>query len=127
MNLTNLAVSALVANSVSNNITGLNAWDFLTAGTSLNKMGASGWEVTGDPHRARITLQEIFAGTQTSGTTSISEAIGTNLKNNWMQLAIGVIGIPIAANVTMKLLRKPIVLPLNRLLGKKGLGLEVKV
>jgi len=127
MNLTNLAVSALVANSVSNNITGLNAWDFLTAGTSLNKMGASGWEVTGDPHRARITLQEIFSGTQTSGTTSIAEAFGTNLKNNWPQLAFGVVGIPVIANVAMKLIRKPIVLPLNRLLGKKGLGLEVKV
>ena len=31
-------------------------------------------------------------------------------------LVVGVVGIPIAANVAMKLIRKPIILPANRML-----------
>ena len=115
----------MVANSVSNNVAGLSIWDFFTAGTSMNKTrGASGWAVSGDAHRNMITLQEILQGKQTSG-QSISDAFMGNIKANWLPLAIGVIGIPIVANVATKLLRKPMILPANRML--KSVGLDVKV
>ena len=125
MNITNLAVSALVANSISNNVTGLGAWDFLTSGTSLNSSrGKSGWAVTGDPHRNMVTLQEILSGSQTSG-QSIPDALMGNLKKNWLPLTMGVVLIPVAANVVTKLIRKPVILPANRML--KSVGLDVKV
>ena len=125
-NLTNIAVSALVANSVSKNVAGLGAWDFFTAGTSLNaNRGMSGWAASGDAHRNMVTLREILAGEQTSGQT-IPEAFMGNIKANWLPLTIAVIGIPIAANVATKLLRKPLILPANRMLKSIGVK-DVKV
>jgi len=125
-NLTNLAVSLLVANSVSNNVAGLGIWDFFTAGTSLNKTrGLSGWAVSGDPHRNMVTLQEILQGKQTSG-QSISDAFMGNLRVNWLPLTVAVVGIPIVANIATKLLRKPVILPANRMLKNIGLK-EVKL
>ena len=128
-NLTNLAVSALVANSVSNNVAGLGIYDFLTAGTSLNTgRGASGWSARGDQFNNIITLQELLSGAQSQSSGSgqpISEAFMENIKANWLPLMVGVVGIPIAVKVGMKLIRKPIILPANRML--KSVGLDVKV
>jgi len=130
-NLTNLAVSALVANSVSNNVAGIGIWDFLTAGTSLNKRSASGY-ISGTgrsvPWNSIITLQEVLGGQQTSSRMDgepISTVLMDNLKANWMPLMVGVVGIPIVAKVATKLIRKPIILPANRML--KSVGLDVKV
>ena len=124
-NLANIAVSLAVANAVSRNVVGLNAYDFLTAGTSLNpNRGMSGWASTGDPHRNMITLREMLAGQQTSG-PSIGDAIMQNVQKNLVPLAASVILIPMAANVATKLLRKPVILPANRLL--KSTGLDVKL
>ena len=125
-NLTNIGVSLLVANAVSKNIAGLGAWDFFTAGTSMNpNRGMSGWAVSGDPHRNMVTLREILAGEQTSGQT-IPEAFMGNIKANWLPLTVAVIGIPIVANVATKLLRKPLILPANRMLKSVGIK-EVKL
>jgi hypothetical protein len=119
--LTNLGVSLLVANSVSNNIAGIGIWDFLTAGTSLNpSRGMSGWAASGDPHHNIITLRELFAGKQTSG-QSINDAVTQNFKANWLPMTVAVVGIPIVANVATKLLRKPVILPANRMLKSVGL------
>jgi hypothetical protein len=123
-----LAVSALVANSVSNNVAGIGIWDFLTAGTSMSARGASGWATRGDQFNNIITLQEILSGEQRQTTGSgqpISEAFMENIKANWLPLMVGVVGIPIAAKVATKLIRKPIILPANRML--KSVGLDVKV
>jgi len=125
-NLTNLAVSLAVANAVSNNVAGLSIWDFFTAGTSLNPTrGMSGWESAGDPHRNMVTLREIFQGKQTSG-QSINDAFMGNIKTNWLPLGVAVIGIPIIAGVATKLLRKPVILPANRMLKSIGLK-DVKI
>ena len=122
MNLTNLGVSLLVANSVSRNVAGLGIWDFFTSGTTLNATrGMSGWESSGDPHHYMVTLKEILQGKQTSG-PKISDAIMDNIKANWLPLTVAVVGIPIAANVATKLLRKPVILPANRML--KSIGLK---
>ena len=116
----------MVANAVSNNVMGIGGWDFLTAGTSLNpSTGMSGWSQSGDPHRNMVTLREILAGTQTSGQT-IPEAIMGNIKANWLPLTVAVVGIPIAAKVATKLIRKPIILPANRMLKSVGIT-EVKL
>ena len=116
----------MVANSVSNNVAGLSIWDFFTAGTSMNpNRGMSGWAVSGDAHRNMITLQEILQGKQTSG-QSISDAFMGNLKANWLPMTIAVVGIPIVANVATKLLRKPVILPANRMLKNIGIK-EVKL
>ena len=48
-----------------------------------------------------------------------------NAKKNALPLLVGVIGIPIAAQVVMKLIRKPVILPLNRMI--RSTGLDVKV
>ena len=59
------------------------------------------------------------------GHTSLSESLTTNFKNNAFKMGAAVILIPMAANVAMKVLRKPVILPANRLL--KSTGLDVKL
>ena len=123
-NLTNLAVSALVANSITKGIFQSNIVDFVTGRQDgVYKAGSDG--------SYRITAPELlglggsggFGGTYYK--TNFTEVVMKNLKANWPTMAIGVIGIPIAANVAMKLIRKPVVLPANRML--KSVGLDVKV
>ncbi len=48
-----------------------------------------------------------------------------NLKANWMQMAMGVVLIPVAVKTASKLIRKPVILPANRML--KSVGLDVKI
>ena len=123
-----MAVSALVANSVSNYVAGIGIWDFLTAGTSLNTRRTSGWDSYGDNFNKIITLQEVLMGNQTSSNMDggpITEVFMDNIKKNWLPLMVGVVGIPIAVKVATKLIRKPIILPANRML--KSVGLDVKV
>jgi len=127
-NLTNLAVSALVANSISKNVAGIGMIDFLTAGTSFSSRGASGWATRGDQFNNIITLQEILSGEQRQSTGTgqpISEAFMENIKANWLPLAVGVVGIPVAVRTASKLIRKPVILPANRML--KSVGLDVKL
>ena len=125
MNLVNTAVSLAVANSVSQNVMGLNLRDFILAGTQYSDSNISGWQQTGDPHNRQITLTELFRGNQKYHTDSITKGIVENVKSNALPLAVGVIGIPIIAKVATKLLRKPILGPMNRMI--KMTGLDVKV
>ena len=125
MNLTNLAVSALVANSVSQNVAGVNLRVFFLAGTSGYSMTNRGWREGGSPHRTRITLKEIFANDQFGTGDTPMEGIMTNLKANWVPLTMAVIGIPVIAKVATKALRKTVILPTNRML--KGVDLGVKL
>jgi len=48
-----------------------------------------------------------------------------NLKDNWFQMTMGVVLIPVVAKTATKLIRKPVILPANRML--KSVGLDVKV
>ena len=131
MNLTNLAVSALVANSVSNNVAGVGIRDFLFAGTQFSDLHESGWNYAAsgegrNDYNSIITLNELFRGSQGStGRTHPATQLMDNLKANWLPLTIAVIGIPAIAKVATKVLRKPLLLPLNRAI--KGVGLDVKV
>jgi hypothetical protein len=123
--LTNAAVSLLVANSVSQNVAGVSLWDFFTAGSSMNAMYQSGWDNDGNAHNQKVTLRELFAGSQVGSTTSLSDAVTNNFKANWLPLTIAVIGIPAIAKVATKVLRKPVLTPANRML--KATGLDVKI
>jgi hypothetical protein len=124
-NLTNLAVSALVANSVTQNVAGIGIYDFLFAGSDFSSTLSTGYLSGGANHKEIVTLRELLSGSQRGTGISLSDALMDNLKANWLSLAVGVIGIPIAAKVAMKLIRKPIILPANRML--KSVGLDVKV
>ena len=49
----------------------------------------------------------------------------SNLKKNGFQMAAGVVLIPVVAKSVTKLIRKPVILPANRML--KSVGLDVKL
>jgi len=122
--LTNIAVSALVANSVTQGVFNANLMDFVTGKKDgVYRAGADG--------SMRLTLPELFgagnlkAGGNYGGDWDLQSVIMDNIKTNWVQLGMGIILIPVVANVATKLIRKPIILPANRML--KSVGLDVKV
>jgi len=134
--LTNIAVSALVANSITQGAFNLNLKDFF-----LSEPGAQFVNPTGG---MQITLKELISGLTggsagTSGVmkgmaggrpqawgTTLGGQIQENLMTNAVPLMVGVVGIPVAARVISRLIRKPVILPANRML-KNTLGLEVKI
>jgi len=123
-NLGNLAVSALVANSVTQGMFNSNLVEFVTGNTdSPNRYGSDGATVMSLPELLGFGSVP-FGGNHGAG-GSLMKSLETNLRANWGSIAVGVIGIPILANVAMKLIRKPIILPANRML--KNVGLDVKI
>ena len=102
-----------------------NLIEFLTGSVDGQfKPGADGSSV--------LTLPELlgvgpggFGGNFGAGRGPLTTEVMNNVKRNAIPMAIGVIGIPIAANVLMKVIRKPVILPANRML--KSVGLDVKL
>ena len=131
-NLTNLAVSALVANSVSQGVFNLNLKDFFfddganqlnpTRGQQISFKELISGITGGDAGTAGV--MKGMKGPHAWGTT-LGGQLQENIKMNIMPLTVGIVGIPIAAKVISKLLRKPVILPLNRAI--KATGLDVKV
>ena len=75
----------------------------------------------------RLTLPELFrseGGNYAAG-WDLQSVVMKNIKDNWIQLGMGVILIPVAAKTVSKLIRKPVILPVNRIL--KSINLDVKV
>jgi len=79
-----------------------------------------------------ITLPELLGagpggigGTYASNVGGFMGAVSHNFKSNWMPMAVAVLGIPIAAKVATKVLRKPVLNPANKLI--KMTGLDVKL
>jgi len=80
-----------------------------------------------------VTLPELFGagpgpiggmyGANTGGFTGV---VKHNLEQNWGQLVMGAVGIPVIANVAKKFLRKPVLNPMNKVLKMAGLN-DVKV
>jgi hypothetical protein len=123
-NLTNIAVSGLVANAITTNVFGANLMDFFTGNRDgVYRAGSDG--------SMRLTLPELFgagkisAGGNYSAGWDLQSVIMKNIKDNWVQLGMGVILIPVAAKTVTKLIRKPVILPVNRIL--KSINLDVKV
>jgi hypothetical protein len=76
----------------------------------------------------RITLRELMTGWKKHYGVEENEfqLAWKNIKDNWMGLAVGMIGTPIAFKVAKKVLRKPILTPLNKAVKMAGLN-DVKV
>ena len=119
-------MSYLVANTISENVAGIGLKDFILAGSDFSDVRTSGYLQSGDPFNSIVTLRELIAGNQgASNRDTPITAMTANAKKNALPLLVGVIGIPIAAQVVMKLIRKPVILPLNRMI--RSTGLDVKV
>ena len=119
-NLTNIAVSALVANSITQGMFNSNLYDFATG-------QLDGKYVAGADGSWRLTLPELLGvGKSPLGgnfyQTSLSEVLMKNFKANWTQIAMGVILIPVAANMVTKVLAKPVIRPARKML--KSIGLK---
>ena len=105
---------------------GIGLKDFILAGSEFSDVYKSGYQNSGDPFNSIITLREVLSGSQGAANRATPLAAMTaNAKKNALPLLVGVIGIPIAAQVVTKLIRKPVILPLNRMI--RSTGLDVKV
>ena len=107
-------------------MTNTNLVEFLTGNTvgGTRNFGSDGSTVISLPEMLGIGDNVAFGGNYSTGRSLQTELV-RNFKANWPAIVMGVVGIPIVANVAMKLIRKPIILPANRML--KNVGLEVKI
>jgi hypothetical protein len=124
MNISNLAVSAIVANAVTEGVFRSNIVDFMTGRSNgVFKAGTDG--------SMRLTLPELLGlgaggigGNYATG-YDLQKVVTMNIKKNFVPMMGTIIVAPIIANVVKKTLRKPLILPANRLL--KSTGLDVKL
>ena len=56
---------------------------------------------------------------------TLLNTIKSNVQGNWVSMVAGVVLIPVVAKSVTKLIRKPVILPANRML--KSTGLDVKL
>ena len=124
-NLTNLAVSGLVANTLTQGMFNANIVDFFTGNRDgMYKAGSDGtWRIT-LPELLGIGDKVNVGGNYASG-WDFQKVLMSNLKKNGFQMAAGVVLIPVVAKSVTKLIRKPVILPANRML--KSVGLDVKL
>lgn len=124
-NLANIAVSAVVANAVTEGLFNSNIIDFFTGRMNgAYKAGADGsWRLT-LPEIIGLSGSQGFGGTYGAG-KDFGSVLRDNFKNNGARMIATVVVAPMLANVAMKVLRKPVILPANRLL--KTTGLDVKL
>jgi hypothetical protein len=125
VNLVNTAVGLGVANTITQGMFNSNLVDFFTG----NKDGKY---VAGSDGANRLTLPELlgqgsikFGGNYGSGGATLTSVLKDNFEKNWFAITGGVILIPMVAKVATKLLRKPVLTPMNRMI--KMTGLDVKV
>jgi len=79
-----------------------------------------GFDQMGTRSGQSVVFRQVDAGVQ-------MDNIKNNIKNNGLSMAIQVVGIPFAFKMGKKLLARPVINPVNRLL-RNGLGIkEVKV
>ncbi len=121
--MANIAVSAAVANSITEGMFNTNLIEFLTGRVNGQfRPGSDGSHI--------LTLPELLgAGPggvggnfgSMKGHTSLTESLTTNFKKNAFKMGVAVVMIPVIANVATKILRKPVILPANRMLKSVGL------
>ena len=120
-----MAVSGLVANAITEGAFNANLIDFVTG-------NRDGKYVAGGDGSWRLTLPELlgisgsggFGGTYSPGVT-FTEVMRGNLKKNGLSIAASAILIPAVAGIMTKVLRKPVLNPMNKAL--KMTGLDIKV
>ena len=126
ISLSGLAEGVMIANVGTQAMFNSNAWDFLTAGTTLNpntKWTGQGSQV--------ISLKEliVWPSTATGGSfagMTQGQVVMDNLKNNALQAVISATLIPVGFKLGRRLLRRPITMG-NRLLKQAGLRSMVKI
>ena len=124
-NIANLAVGAVVANSVTTGLFNANIVDFFTG-------RRDGKYVAGADGSERLTLPELLGlagkggvgGTYSAG-MSFQDVLIDNFKKNAVPMIATIVLAPVVANMATKALRKPVILPANRML--KSTGLDVKL
>ena len=123
----NVDISAAVANAITEGMFKTNLMEFFTGRVNNQyKPGADGSSVLTRPELLGAGPGGIGGNYGTSaGYDSLGAVLTSNLKKNGFKMATAVIVIPMVAQVAKKLLRKPVILPANRLL--KSTGLDVKL
>jgi hypothetical protein len=118
----NFAQTAVIGNVITSNAFGLDLWSFITSDEIRTYGGRTGTSAN------RITLKELMTGWKKHYGVSENEfqLAWKNVQNNWIGLAVGMIGTPIAFKIAKKVLRKPILTPLNKAVRMAGLN-DVKV
>jgi len=114
-------VSLVVANAVTEGLAGANLMDFITGRMNgVYRAGRDGGY--------RLTLPGMITG-ESFGTDqnvqSVPDALVRNFKANAVPMISTVILAPVLAKMAKKVLRKPVLNPLSKLL--KSTGLDVKV
>ena len=133
-NLTNAAMSLIVANGVSQGMFNVGLPTFLGLSSNFDTTGSS------SNNSNEITAKEIINGVTGVGdgygiytagesvwTGQIGQVLVSNLKRNVVPLMVTVVGVPIAFKLGKKVLGKPIINPTNRLLKAVGIGKDVKL
>ena len=117
-------MSALVADQITKGAFNANLSDFITGRTDgVFKAGSDG--------SYRLTLPELLGlgaggiGGNYSKGYGFQRVVTDNIKKNIVPMLGTIILAPMVANVVTKTLRKPVILPANRLL--KSTGLDVKL
>ena len=121
LNLVDTGVSLVVANAVTQGLGNANLMDFITG-------RRDGKYVAGADGSLRLTLPELFTGVNTTPNTygsGLGDVLIHNFKKNGMQMLGTVILAPVVAKMAKKVLRKPVLNPMNKLI--KSTGLDVKV
>ena len=126
VNLLNVAQSTLVANAILAGATGNGIVGFLTD----TKGGGSSFTLT-----AREMVDYFVGGgkggiyapsAMKAGIDATPQAVMLrNIKENWLNMTIASIGIPAGFHIAKKVLRKPLLSPMNKAI--KMTGLDVKV
>ena len=126
LSLTGTAQSLIIANAISKGAFRVPLTTFL----GLNRNFPGGTNSSNE-----ITLRElldlavggdgnIYSGSFPEG---FSQVMKSNLKANWVSMATAAVAVPVMFKVGTKLLRKPVIQPMNKLIKMSGLGSEVKV
>jgi len=109
----------VIANIVSQNSTGLTAWNFLRSDESTG--------FTSEHSAARITLKELIKGGQHFQTGKTEwQLVMKNVQRNWPQLVGGLIVTPIAFKLAKKVLA-PILKPTRKAIKMTGLGNDITI
>jgi hypothetical protein len=124
--LTNTAQSVLIADAVSRGMFSVPLMTFL--GLSQNFPGGTNnsWELT-LPELTNALMGGSGNISSTGFPGGVPDVLKRNLKENGFKMAASAILIPVAFRVGTKLLRKPIIAPMNKMIKMAGLGSEVKV
>ena len=124
-NLVDAGLSLFIANALTTGLARSNLMDFVTGRQNgVYNAGADG--------SLRLTIPELLKGINTgsgSWNKEHGEALGPiisrNFSDNMASILFAVIGAPIAVKMAKKVLRKPVLTPLNKII--KQTGLDVKV